>query len=152
MTVEFLPDALRKLVEPFILVAKAKPNGGSPRLADRACLTGITGIVFVLRSRIPWEFGIWQLLHFVLLDWLARSPSRGDSVLGRTGVSPGRPGEFRPEPPTDPDVTLSSHPARATPRSLPASAHLHSSPPLLDKLHSTGGLGPLHTKSRGLNR
>ena len=28
---------------------------------------------------------------------------------------PGRPGEFRPESPTDPDVTLSSHPARATP-------------------------------------
>jgi len=27
---------------------------------------------------------------------------------------PGRPGEFRPEPPTDPDVNLSIHPARAT--------------------------------------
>ena len=26
---------------------------------------------------------------------------------------PGRPGEFRPEPPTDPDVNLSIHPARA---------------------------------------
>src|SRR5262249_604049 len=29
---------------------------------------------------------------------------------------PGRPGEFHPEPPTDPDVNLSIHPARATPR------------------------------------
>jgi hypothetical protein len=29
---------------------------------------------------------------------------------------PSRPGEFHPEPLTDPDVTLSSHPARATPR------------------------------------
>jgi len=100
MTVEFFPDALRELVEPFIPVDKAKPNGGSFRLADRACLTGF---VFVLRSRIPWEMlpqemgrgsgmscwrrlrdwqarGIWQLLHFVLLDWLARSPSRGDPV------------------------------------------------------------------------
>jgi hypothetical protein len=27
---------------------------------------------------------------------------------------PGRPGEVRPEPPTDPDVNLSIHPARAT--------------------------------------
>ena len=26
---------------------------------------------------------------------------------------PSRPGEFRPEPPTDPDVNLSIHPARA---------------------------------------
>jgi len=34
---------------------------------------------------------------------------------------PGRPGEFRPEPPTDPDVNLSIHPARATQRRLPPS-------------------------------
>src|SRR6516162_5216736 len=32
---------------------------------------------------------------------------------------PSRPGEFHPEPLTDPDLTLSRHPARATARRLP---------------------------------
>jgi hypothetical protein len=30
-------------------------------------------------------------------------------------VQPGRPGDLHPESPTDPDVNLSIHPARATP-------------------------------------
>src|SRR6202043_867503 len=34
-------------------------------------------------------------------------------------LMPSRPGEFHPEPLTDPDLTLSRHPARATERRLP---------------------------------
>jgi hypothetical protein len=40
---------------------------------------------------------------------------------------PSRPGEFHSEPPTDPDVNLSIHPARATQRRLPPSIKTRSS-------------------------
>ena len=79
-------------IQPLLLRSPHRPNGGRPRLPDSACLTGI---LFVLRSGIPWEMlpkelgcgsgmtcwrrlrdwqqaGIWQLIHFSLLDWLAR--------------------------------------------------------------------------------
>src|SRR4029450_527692 len=81
------------LVEPFLPILPRRPQGGRPRVSDRACLTGI---VFVLRSGIPWQMlpqelgcgsgmtcwrrlrdwqraGVWDLMHFALLDWLARS-------------------------------------------------------------------------------
>ena len=88
----FASNALWNLIRPVFLSVPSRPKGGRPRLSERACLTGI---VFVLRSGIPWEMlpqelgcgsgmtcwrrlrdwqerGIWQLIHFVLLDWLAR--------------------------------------------------------------------------------
>src|SRR5271170_1609989 len=37
-------------------------------------------------------------------------------------IPPSRPGEFHPEPLTDPDLILSHHPARVTARRLPPSA------------------------------
>ena len=40
---------------------------------------------------------------------------------------PGRPGDLHPESPTDPDVNLSIHPARATQRRLPPSIKTRSS-------------------------
>jgi len=39
----------------------------------------------------------------------------------RDELAPSRPGEFHPEPLTDPDLILSHHPARATVRRLPPS-------------------------------
>jgi transposase len=92
MSTPLLPNALWNLIQPLLPSSPRRPKGGRPRLPDRACLTGI---LFVLRSGIPWEMlpqelgcgsgmtcwrrlrdwqeaGIWQLIHFSWLDWLAR--------------------------------------------------------------------------------
>jgi transposase len=47
-----VPDALWKLIEPLLPIPSPKPQGGQPRLTDRACLAGI---IFMLRSGIPWR-------------------------------------------------------------------------------------------------
>jgi transposase len=52
MRTPLLSDALWNLIQPMLPSARYRPKGGRPRLQDRACLTGI---VFVLRSGIPWE-------------------------------------------------------------------------------------------------
>jgi transposase len=91
-TAALLHDRLWELVEPLLPAPVPKPRGGRPRLSDRACLAGI---VFVLRSGIPWRMlpkelgrgsgmscwrrlrdwqqaGLWDLIHFSLLNWLSR--------------------------------------------------------------------------------
>jgi hypothetical protein len=50
-----------------------------------------------------------------------RACLRAHDAAPATAALPSRPGEFHPEPVTEPDLTLSRHPARATARRLPAS-------------------------------
>jgi hypothetical protein len=47
-----LPDPLWNLIAPLLPVPPPRPNGGRPRVPDRVCLTGI---LFVLRSGMPWQ-------------------------------------------------------------------------------------------------
>src|SRR4030095_3167225 len=110
-----LPDPFWDLVEPFLPILPRRPQSGRPRVSDRACLTGI---VFALLSGIPWQMlpqelgcgsgmtcwrrlrdwqraGVWDLMHFALLDWLPR-PGPHDWVrapVGRMSLRPGFTGE-----------------------------------------------------------
>jgi transposase len=94
MAKELVTDELWEIVEPLLPEEPPKPKGGRPRLDDRAALTGI---VFVLKSGIPWEMlpqemgcgsgvtccwrrlkewheaGVWGSLHRALLDRLGES-------------------------------------------------------------------------------
>jgi transposase len=90
MAKPLVSDELWALVAPLLPPEPSKPKGGRPRVPDRACLTGI---IFVLKSGIPWEMlpqelgcgsgmtcwrrlrdwqeaGVWDALHLALLDRL----------------------------------------------------------------------------------
>lgn len=90
MAKELVTDELWERIEPHLPPEPPKPKGGRPRVPDRACLTGI---VFVLKSGIPWEYlpqemgcgagmtcwrrlrdwqraGVWQKIWCALLDAL----------------------------------------------------------------------------------
>ncbi|MDQ5819254.1 MAG: IS5 family transposase [Actinomycetota bacterium] len=93
MSRELVSDELWETVEPLLPPDPPKPKGGRPRIDDRAALTGI---VFVLKSGIPWEMlpkemgcgsgstcwrrlrdwqeaGVWEELHRVLLNRLGEA-------------------------------------------------------------------------------
>jgi transposase len=93
MSNELVSDDLWEIIEPLLPEEPPKPKGGRPRVDDRAALTGI---VFVLKSGIPWEMlpkemgcgsgstcwrrlrgwqeaGVWEELHRVLLDRLGEA-------------------------------------------------------------------------------
>src|SRR3712207_3190196 len=90
MVKPLVSDEVWRAIEPLIPPEPPKPKGGRPRVSDRACLTGI---VFVLKTGLPWEYlpreagwgsgvtcrrrlrdwqraGVWERLHRTLLDWL----------------------------------------------------------------------------------
>src|SRR5919202_4475399 len=90
MSKPLVSDELWSAVEPWLPRERPKPKGGRPRVSDRAALAGI---IFVLRTGIPWEYlpqemgcgsgvtcwrrlrdwqeaGVWDRLHLALLDRL----------------------------------------------------------------------------------
>lgn len=92
MALVLLPNELWNEIKPFLPKHSPKPQGGRPRVEDRACLTGI---IFVLRTGLPWQMipaemgcgsgstcwrrlqewttaGVWPEVHRRLLNHLGR--------------------------------------------------------------------------------
>lgn len=90
MAKPLLPDDLWELIEPLLPKRPPRPKGGRPPLDDRKALTGI---LFVLKTGIPWEYlpqemgcgcgmtcwrrlkawflaDIWETIHTTLLSQL----------------------------------------------------------------------------------
>ena|SRR5215207_8846987 len=119
MSKPLVSDELWEVVEPLIPPEPPKPKGGRPRVPDRACLTGI---VFVLKTGLPWEYlphemgcgcgmtcwrrlcaweraGVWHRLRHVLLERLegAEQIDRSRASLDSASV-PAKRGATRSGP------------------------------------------------------
>ena len=93
MAKPLVTDELWEVIEPLLPEEPPKPKGGRPRVPDRAALTGI---LFVLKTGIPWEMlpqeigcgcgmtcwrrleewheaGVWERLRKTLLDRLGKA-------------------------------------------------------------------------------
>ncbi len=131
MSRELVSDELWRIVEPLLPIEPFKARSGRPRIPDRAVLSGI---VFVLKSGIPWrmlpkeigfgsgvtcwrrlrdwqEAGVWRRLHRALLDWLGRDGKVDWSRACLDSASvPAKRGAKRSDliPPTEVSLALST--------------------------------------------
>jgi transposase len=93
MAKPLLPDELWEIIEPRLPKRPPRPKGGRPPLDDRKALTGI---LFILRTGIPWEYlpqemgcgcgmtcwrrlrdwyraGVWDNIHHFFLNCLRQA-------------------------------------------------------------------------------
>lgn len=112
--------ALHKKLAPLLPVVTPSAKGGRPRLSDEQALNGI---VFVLRTGIPWEelpqelgfgsgmtcwrrlrdwqaAGVWHGLHLALLDELRQADKLDFSRFSMDGSSVPSPRGARTQAPT----------------------------------------------------
>jgi transposase len=120
MAKELVTDELWEVIEPLLPEEPPKPKGGRLRINDRAT---IPGILFVLKSGIPWEMlpqemgcgsgmtcwrrlkewhqaGVWKLLHQALLDRLGNADRIDWSRASLDSASVAAPGGAKRPVPT----------------------------------------------------
>ena len=117
MSKELVSDELWEIIEPLLPPEPPKPRGGRPRVPDRAALAGI---IFVLKSGIPWEMlpkemgcgsgstcwrrlrdwqeaGLWEELHRTLLNRLGEADRiEWERVALDSASVPAKRGDRRP--------------------------------------------------------
>ena len=152
-----LDDALWSLIEPQLPPSVARPKGGRPPLDNRKVLTGL---IFVLKTGIPWEYlpqelgcgsgmtcwrrlrawqqaGIWKSVHHILLNQL-RAADRIDwsrAVIDSASVRAVGGAHTGPNP-TDRGKPGSKHHVITDAQGVPLAAsvtgaHRHDVPQLL---------------------
>lgn len=118
MSTPLVPDELWAIVEPLLPEERPKPKGGRPRVPNRACLTGI---IFVLKTGLPWELlpqelgcgsgmtcwrrlqewqqaGVWDRLHRALLNRLGDADQIDWTRAALDSASvPAKKGAVRPD-------------------------------------------------------
>jgi transposase len=113
-----VPNELWERIEPLLPRHASKPQGGRPRTPDRVALTGI---LFVLKTGIPWEYlpqelgcsgmtcwrrlrdwqqaGVWERLHRALLDELGLADKIDwERAALDTSMVPAKRGAKKPGP------------------------------------------------------
>lgn len=121
---------LFKKIEPILPVIQPSPKGGRPRVSDEMALNGI---VFVMRTGIPWEElpqelgfgsgmtcwrrmrqwqidGVWPEVHRLLL-----AEMRGANAINFSRVRR-RPGQLMPAPAPAAAAGSASEPAPSQPQ------------------------------------
>jgi transposase len=150
MAKPLVTDELWAVIEPLLPPEPAKPKGGRPRVDNRAALTGV---LFVLKSGIPWEMlpqemgcgsgmtcwrrlrdwqdaGIWDQLHRTLLERLQAAEQIDWSRASLDSASVPAPGGARKP---DRIRQIAARRARSSSR---------SAPPLVGVPTACGATGP----------
>jgi transposase len=121
MAKPLVTDELWEVIEPLLPEELSKPKGGRPRIDDRAVLTGI---LFVLKTGIPWEMlpqemscgsgmtcwrrlkewheaGVWNRLRKTLLDRLGKANEIDWERASLDSASVSAPGGPKDRPESD---------------------------------------------------
>ncbi|MFL6675199.1 MAG: IS5 family transposase [Massilia sp.] len=175
MAKALLPDELWSLIAAHLPVRPPSPMRGRPRIGDR---TALTGILFVLRTGIPWEYlpreigcgsgmtcwrrlhewmkaGVWQSIHEAILRRLRECDQIAwdRACIDTASVPSPRGGQHTGRDPTDRGTLGCKHHILVDQRGLPlvaqiSGAHVHDSRLLIPIVEAIPAIKGLSGRAR----